>query len=82
MVAMMVSNQSYAAYVSGTFQSGQNDLPSVTLDWTNRSGSTSGMTPFLRGRMNLLRSGSIEKNDLSTIEHPAAKGSATVVQTS
>ena len=52
MVAMMLSNQSYAAYVSGAFQSGQNDLPSVTFDWTNRSGSTSSMPSFLRGGMN------------------------------
>ena len=52
MVAMMVSNQSYAAYTSSAFQSGQNDLPAVTLDWTNRSGSTSGMNSLLRGKMN------------------------------
>jgi hypothetical protein len=52
MVAMMLSNQSYAAYVSSAFQSGQNDLPSVVLDWTNRSGSTSSMPSFLRGGMN------------------------------
>jgi hypothetical protein len=52
MVAMMLSNQSYAAYVSGAFQSGQNDLHSVTLDWTNRSGSTSGVNPYVRSRMN------------------------------
>jgi hypothetical protein len=52
MVAMMLSNQSYAAYVSGAFQSGQNDLPSVTLDWTNRSGSASSMNSILPGRTN------------------------------
>ena len=51
MVAMMLSNR-YAAYVSGAFQSGQNDPPSVTFDRTNRSGSTSGMPSFLQGRMN------------------------------
>ena len=52
MVAMTLSNQSYAAYVSGAFQSGQNDLPSVTLDWTNRSGSASSMNSILPGRTN------------------------------
>jgi hypothetical protein len=51
MVAMMLSNR-YAAYVSGAFQSGQNDPASVTLDWTNRSGSTSSINSFLRRRMN------------------------------
>jgi len=51
MVAMMLSNR-YAAYVSSAFQSGQNDLPSVTLDWTNRSGSTSSMPSLLQGRIN------------------------------
>ena len=51
MVAMMLSNR-YAAYVSGAFQSGQNDPPSVTFDRTNRSGSTSGLPSFLPGRIN------------------------------
>jgi hypothetical protein len=48
LVAMMLSNQSYAACVSGAFQSGQNDPPSITVDWTNRSGSTSSKNPFVR----------------------------------
>ncbi len=51
MVAMMLSNR-YAAYVSGAFQSGQNDPPSVALDWTNRSGSASSMNSILRGGTN------------------------------
>jgi hypothetical protein len=51
MVAMMLSNR-YAAYVSGAFQSGQNDPPSVTFDRTNRSGSTSSISSFFPGRMN------------------------------
>ena len=50
-VAMMLSNR-YAAYVSGAFQSGQNDPPSVTFDRTNRSGSTSSISSFFPGRMN------------------------------
>jgi hypothetical protein len=52
MVAMMLSNQSYAACISGAFQSGQNDPPSITVDWTNRSGSTSSMNSILRSRTN------------------------------
>jgi hypothetical protein len=52
MVAMMSSNQSYAACVSDAYQRGQNDPPSITVDWTNRSGSTSSLNPFVRGRMN------------------------------
>ena len=51
MVAMMLSNR-YAAYVSGTFQSGHNDPHSVTFDRTNLSGSTSGLPSFLPGRVN------------------------------
>ncbi len=51
-VAMMLSNQNYAAYVSGAFQSGQNNPSSVTLGWTNRSGSNSSMNSILRGGMN------------------------------
>jgi hypothetical protein len=48
LVAMMLSNHSYAACVSGAFQSGHNDPPSITVDWTNRSGSTSSLNPFVR----------------------------------
>jgi hypothetical protein len=50
MVAMMLSNQSYAAYVSDNYQSRQNGLPSVTFDLTNRSGSAPG--PYWRGVTN------------------------------
>ena len=52
MVAMVLSNQSYAAYVSGAFQRGQNDPSAVTIDWTNRSGCTSSVNALMRGRMN------------------------------
>jgi hypothetical protein len=48
MVAMMLSNQNYAAYVPDASQRRQNDLPSVTIDWTNRSGATSSVNPFVR----------------------------------
>jgi hypothetical protein len=52
MVAMMLSNQNYAAYVPDACQRGQNDPSSITIDWTNRSGCTSSVNPLLRGRMN------------------------------
>ena len=42
MVAMILSNQSYAAYVPGSFQPEQNALRN-TFEWTNRSQSTSSM---------------------------------------
>jgi hypothetical protein len=46
MVAMILSNQSAAAYLPGSFDSrlaGQNRLPADTFEWTNRSGSTSSI---------------------------------------
>ncbi len=52
LVAMMLSNQNYVVYAASAFQSGQNDLPAVTFDCTNRSGSTSGVNPYVRSRMN------------------------------
>jgi hypothetical protein len=47
MVAMVRSNQSYAAYASGASQTAQNHLAAVTFDWTNRSSFKSiiGFTP-------------------------------------
>ena len=48
MVAMMLSNQNYAAYAPEASQRRQNDLPSVTIDWTNRSGATARVNPFVR----------------------------------
>jgi hypothetical protein len=50
MVAMILSNQNYAAYVSDDSQNVQNRLSRVTLDWTNRGVSTSsiGFTPFTK----------------------------------
>ena len=49
LVAMMMSNQSAAAYLPGSFQRNQNRLD--TFEWTNRSGSTSsiGSLSPLRG---------------------------------
>jgi len=40
MVAVMMSNQDYAAYAS---RSGENNPSAATFDWTNRSGSPSTM---------------------------------------
>jgi hypothetical protein len=47
MMAMVLSNQSYAAYASGGQQTAQNHLAAVTFDSTNRStfGSIIGFTP-------------------------------------
>jgi len=52
MAATMFSNQSYLVGLPDGFRKGQNDLSSVTIDWTNRSGSTSSMPSFPRNRMN------------------------------
>jgi hypothetical protein len=46
MIAMILSNQNYAAYASGNFHGAQNNLSTVTFDWTNRSVSPSSMSPF------------------------------------
>jgi len=47
MMAMVLSNQSYAAYASGGDQTAQNHLAAVTFDSTNRSSFRSiiGFTP-------------------------------------
>jgi len=46
MVAMILSNQNYAAYASDNFRNGQNNLAAVTFEWTNHSVSPSSMSPF------------------------------------
>jgi hypothetical protein len=46
MIAMILSNQSYAAYASDNFRGAQNNLSAVTFDWTNHNISTSSMAPF------------------------------------
>lgn len=48
----MLSNQSLLVSTPETTWKGQNELSSVTFDWTNRSGSTSSMPSFPRNRMN------------------------------
>jgi hypothetical protein len=49
-VAMMLSNQNYAAYASDDSQNVQNHLATVTFDWTNHGISTSSIrfTPFTK----------------------------------
>jgi hypothetical protein len=50
MMAMVLSNQNYAAYASDGPQNVQNRLSSVTFDWTNTGNSTSSIrfTPFTK----------------------------------
>ncbi len=43
MVAMILSNQSAAAYLPASFQHEQNRVPADTLEWTNGRGSTSSI---------------------------------------
>src|SRR6266498_2474933 len=45
MIAMILSsNQSAAAYLPGSFQRDQNNVPADTFEWTNGSGSTSSIS--------------------------------------
>jgi hypothetical protein len=49
MVAVILSNQSYAAYLPGSFAREQNSLPQDTFEWTNGNLSTSSVrsrSPF------------------------------------
>jgi hypothetical protein len=48
LVAMILSNQSAAAYLPGSFQAEQNNLPADTFKWTSSSRSTLGTAPLLR----------------------------------
>lgn len=43
MVAMILSNQSYAAYLPGSFEHQHNSFRADTFEWTNGSRSTSSM---------------------------------------
>lgn len=52
MVATMLSNQGLLVPAPESHWKGQNELSSVTFDWTNRSGSTSSMPSFPRNGMN------------------------------
>jgi hypothetical protein len=46
MVAMILSNQNYAAYAADNFRGAQNNLSAVTFEWTNHNVSRSSMSPF------------------------------------
>jgi hypothetical protein len=46
MLAMILSNQSYAAYLPGSFQRNQNRWD--TFEWTNTGRFPSSGEPFLR----------------------------------
>ena len=46
MMAMIMSNQSYCAYLPGSFTAEQNALRN-TFEWTNRRASTSSIGSFL-----------------------------------
>ena len=50
MMAMVLSNQNYAAYAPDGSQNVQNRLAGVTFDWTNRGNSSPsiGFTPFTK----------------------------------
>jgi hypothetical protein len=50
LVAMILSNQSYAAYAPGNASESQNSLFSVTFDWTNHGNFISSMSPFSPSR--------------------------------
>jgi hypothetical protein len=52
LVATRLSNKSFLLPTPENPWKGQNELSSVTFDWTNRSGSTSSMPSFPRSRMN------------------------------
>jgi hypothetical protein len=45
MVAMLLSNQSAAAYLPGAFQGGENRVPSRPLEWTAPIRSISHFNP-------------------------------------
>jgi len=48
MMAMILSNQSFAAYLPGSFQRDQNRWD--TFEWTNHGQSGSSVAPFSPGR--------------------------------
>jgi hypothetical protein len=49
-IALISSNQSYAAYLPGNFRGQENKVSSVTFDWTNHGNFTSSMSPFSLAR--------------------------------
>src|SRR5262245_10215645 len=52
MVAMILSNQSAAAYLPGSFKMAENTVPADTFEWTNGSTSTSSIRSLSRPKGN------------------------------
>ncbi len=52
MIAMILSNQSAAAYLPGSFQAEQNNLPADAFKWTSDSRPLPVVAPLLRSRGN------------------------------
>lgn len=50
MVAMILSNQSAAAYLPGSFQAEQNNLPADAFKWTRSNGSPRSPVSFSRSK--------------------------------
>jgi len=54
-MAMSLSNMSFAAYLPGSFANDQNVVRPESFDWTNHGGSHSSMGSFLQSRTNYLK---------------------------
>jgi hypothetical protein len=52
MVAMILSNQSAAAYLPGSFQAEQNNLPADAFRWTTVRGASSRLSPLSPAKPN------------------------------
>lgn len=52
MVAMILSNQSAAAYLPGSFQAEQNNLPADAFKWSNARGAAPRLTSFSPAKAN------------------------------
>jgi hypothetical protein len=52
MVAMILSNQSAAAYLPGSFQGDRNTIPADAFEWTNAHAAASSVTPPSRAKLN------------------------------
>jgi hypothetical protein len=50
LVAMILSNQSAAAYLPGSVQAEQNNLPADAFKWSGRNGSAPGVVPLSEPR--------------------------------
>lgn len=50
LVASIMSNQSAAAYLPGSFSQAQNKLPAETFGWTNGGSFTSSVSPLSRSK--------------------------------